>query len=253
MLILILLFSMLLLSDIGYTTYPFPAFAFPLMLNSLVHVFLYAYYGLSAAGHTPGWKKRLTEMQVSKVFAQSLCSNLPPDRPILAGYASRIMGLPRSRLLHLESSLRIIHDLPLRVLLPQNVSQISEASLINTCSLTSLRRLWIVRSFAPCLKCDTVRFLSRYKTLPLRSDIECIVENTLSTFLTVDLKSSLNMLTAAFFTFFLAFTFVQAENLSDLIEKIVSEANDKSKGAKGKEFATIPGPKFVLLMANYFH
>ncbi len=58
--------SMLLLSDLGCSRYSWAAFALPLMLNSLVHVFLYAYYGAAAAKvRVPGrWKRALTEMQV---------------------------------------------------------------------------------------------------------------------------------------------------------------------------------------------
>ncbi|XP_059098209.1 elongation of very long chain fatty acids protein 5-like [Tigriopus californicus] len=56
--------SMLLLSDLGYTRYAWAAFAMPLMLNALVHVFLYLYYGLTAMGWQPSWKRRLTELQI---------------------------------------------------------------------------------------------------------------------------------------------------------------------------------------------
>ena len=37
--------SMLLLSDLAYSKYPTANFAVGLMLNSFVHVVLYAYYG----------------------------------------------------------------------------------------------------------------------------------------------------------------------------------------------------------------
>ena len=37
--------SMLLLSDLAYSKYPTASFAVGLMLNSFVHVVLYAYYG----------------------------------------------------------------------------------------------------------------------------------------------------------------------------------------------------------------
>lgn len=56
--------TMLLLSEIGYKKYFWAAFAMPLMLNALVHVFLYLYYGLTAIGYQPPWKQRLTEMQI---------------------------------------------------------------------------------------------------------------------------------------------------------------------------------------------
>ena len=59
--------SMLLLSDLGYSQYAWAAFAMPLMLNALVHVFLYLYYALTAAGFSPGfWKRRLTELQIAQ-------------------------------------------------------------------------------------------------------------------------------------------------------------------------------------------
>ena len=32
-----------------------------------VHVFLYLYYGLTAIGYQPTWKRRLTEMQIIQV------------------------------------------------------------------------------------------------------------------------------------------------------------------------------------------
>ena len=58
--------SMIILSDIIYHMYPYPAFAIYLALNSVVHVLLYAYYGLSAVspGNPPKWKKFLTRFQI---------------------------------------------------------------------------------------------------------------------------------------------------------------------------------------------
>ena len=56
--------SMLLLSDIGASIYPMGFMVSGLMMNALVHVFLYAYYGLAAAGRPPQWRRRLTEMQI---------------------------------------------------------------------------------------------------------------------------------------------------------------------------------------------
>ena len=47
---------MLILSECGYTKYSWPAFAMALMLNSLVHVVLYLYYGLTGIGIKPNWK-----------------------------------------------------------------------------------------------------------------------------------------------------------------------------------------------------
>lgn len=57
---------MLILSDIAYSFYPYPAFAPYLALNSAVHVLLYFYYGLSAMypDNPPRWKKFLTQFQI---------------------------------------------------------------------------------------------------------------------------------------------------------------------------------------------
>ena len=56
--------TMLILSEMGYRKYAWASFAMPLTLNALVHVVLYLYYGLTAVGIQPGWKKKLTEMQI---------------------------------------------------------------------------------------------------------------------------------------------------------------------------------------------
>jgi len=56
--------TMLILSEIGYRKYCWAAFAMPLMLNAFVHVVLYLYYGLTAIGIHPPWKKQLTEIQI---------------------------------------------------------------------------------------------------------------------------------------------------------------------------------------------
>ena len=40
----------------------------PLTLNALVHVVLYLYYGLTAIGIHPEWKRKLTEMQLIQFF-----------------------------------------------------------------------------------------------------------------------------------------------------------------------------------------
>ena len=58
--------SMLLLSDYAYHYTPWPAICFFLCVNSLVHVMLYCYYGLTAwkPSTTPTWKQRLTEIQI---------------------------------------------------------------------------------------------------------------------------------------------------------------------------------------------
>ncbi|XP_069741578.1 very long chain fatty acid elongase 5-like [Narcine bancroftii] len=58
--------SMLLLSDLTYHYYPWPAIAPFLLLNSVVHIFLYFYYGQSAVNptHQPTWKIRMTQLQI---------------------------------------------------------------------------------------------------------------------------------------------------------------------------------------------
>ncbi|XP_067828459.1 very long chain fatty acid elongase 4-like [Heptranchias perlo] len=58
--------SMLILSDLTYHYYPWPAIAPFLALNSLIHVFLYFYYGQSALNpiQRPAWKKRMTQLQI---------------------------------------------------------------------------------------------------------------------------------------------------------------------------------------------
>ena len=58
--------SMLLLSDLAYNHYPYPAMTPYLALNSAVHVVLYFYYGLSALTpeNPPQWKKFLTQFQI---------------------------------------------------------------------------------------------------------------------------------------------------------------------------------------------
>ena len=62
--------SMIILSDLAYHIYPWPAFAVYLALNSIVHVVLYAYYGLSALSpeNPPKWKKFLTQFQILQFF-----------------------------------------------------------------------------------------------------------------------------------------------------------------------------------------
>ncbi|KAH3872421.1 elongation of very long chain fatty acids protein 5-like [Dreissena polymorpha] len=58
--------SMLILSDLAYHHYPYPAMSPYLALNSAVHVVLYLYYGLSALNpdNPPQWKKFLTQFQI---------------------------------------------------------------------------------------------------------------------------------------------------------------------------------------------
>ena len=55
--------AMVLLSDYGANVSPWPAMGFPLGLNSLVHVFVYAYYAASSFGPVhPRYKKTLTQV-----------------------------------------------------------------------------------------------------------------------------------------------------------------------------------------------
>ncbi|XP_007896740.1 elongation of very long chain fatty acids protein 5 [Callorhinchus milii] len=58
--------SMLILSDLTYHYYPWPAIAPFLAFNSIIHVFLYFYYGQSALNpiQRPAWKQRMTQMQI---------------------------------------------------------------------------------------------------------------------------------------------------------------------------------------------
>ena len=57
--------SMLLLTDLAYSKYPYANFAVGLVLNSFVHVVLYAYLGLTAAGYYgPQWKRRMIELEI---------------------------------------------------------------------------------------------------------------------------------------------------------------------------------------------
>ncbi|XP_078284586.1 very long chain fatty acid elongase 5-like [Rhinoraja longicauda] len=66
--------SMLLLSDLTYHHYPWPAIAPFLLLNSFVHIFLYFYYGQSAVSplQRPTWKKRMTQLQIFQFFMDLL-------------------------------------------------------------------------------------------------------------------------------------------------------------------------------------
>ena len=62
--------SMLLLSDLGYRLYPWPAISLFLCINSFVHVILYLYYGLCAVypENPPSWKKQVTQIQIIQFF-----------------------------------------------------------------------------------------------------------------------------------------------------------------------------------------
>ncbi|XP_067671521.1 very long chain fatty acid elongase 5-like [Haliotis asinina] len=58
--------SMLLLGNFGYVCFPYPCIAVFESLNSLIHVALYLYYGLTAVApnNPPQWRKLLTQMQI---------------------------------------------------------------------------------------------------------------------------------------------------------------------------------------------
>lgn len=60
--------SMLLLSELAYQFYPWPAIAVFLGLNSFVHVLLYFYYGMTAFApdNPPKWKKSMTQVQIGQ-------------------------------------------------------------------------------------------------------------------------------------------------------------------------------------------
>ncbi|XP_059802521.1 elongation of very long chain fatty acids protein 5-like isoform X1 [Hypanus sabinus] len=60
--------SMVLLSDLTYHYYPWPAIAPFLLFNSSIHIILYFYYGQSAMNPTqrPVWKKRMTQLQITQ-------------------------------------------------------------------------------------------------------------------------------------------------------------------------------------------
>ena len=64
--------SMLILCDFGVKTGYRVSFCYPMGVNSLIHVFMYAYYGLSAAGSplvaSETIKKRLTQMQLLQFY-----------------------------------------------------------------------------------------------------------------------------------------------------------------------------------------
>ena len=56
--------SMLLLSDLARTYYPWPSIGVFLAMNSFVHILLYLYYGLAAVNpeNPPSWKKLMTQV-----------------------------------------------------------------------------------------------------------------------------------------------------------------------------------------------
>ena len=62
--------SMLILTDLGQRYYPYIPFAVYLLLNSIVHVVLYFYYGLTALypDNPPQWKRQMTEIQILQFF-----------------------------------------------------------------------------------------------------------------------------------------------------------------------------------------
>lgn len=60
--------SMLLLSELAYRFYPWPAIGVFLGMNSFVHILLYLYYGLTALlpDSPPQWKKQMTQIQIAQ-------------------------------------------------------------------------------------------------------------------------------------------------------------------------------------------
>lgn len=58
--------SMVLLTDYFHHLAPWPAISFPVMVNSAVHVCLYAYYGLTSSGVAVPihWKRGMTQIQL---------------------------------------------------------------------------------------------------------------------------------------------------------------------------------------------
>ena len=64
--------TMVLLCNFGVITGYRISFSYPMGVNSLIHVFMYAYYGLSAAGSplvaSQVIKKRLTQMQLAQFY-----------------------------------------------------------------------------------------------------------------------------------------------------------------------------------------
>ncbi|XP_062926240.1 very long chain fatty acid elongase 5-like [Mobula hypostoma] len=60
--------SMLLLSELTYHYYPWPAIAPFVLVNSFIHIILYFYYGQSAMNpaQRPTWKKRMTQLQIAQ-------------------------------------------------------------------------------------------------------------------------------------------------------------------------------------------
>jgi len=65
------------LGNYSYKFTPFPVVAIPIGLNSLVHVFLYAYYAQSAISSSAQqvmWKKLLTQFQIAQfLFDLAFC------------------------------------------------------------------------------------------------------------------------------------------------------------------------------------
>ena len=60
--------SILLLSDNAYRMAPWPPIALLMTLNSIVHIFMYTYYGLRAVQplNEISWKKRITQLQIAQ-------------------------------------------------------------------------------------------------------------------------------------------------------------------------------------------
>lgn len=62
--------GMVVFSEFAYRYCPYPAIALPLGINSVIHIFLYYYYGICSLhpGNPPKWKKRLTQFQLVQFF-----------------------------------------------------------------------------------------------------------------------------------------------------------------------------------------
>lgn len=63
--------SILLLADNAYGMAPWPPIGLLMTLNSIVHIFMYTYYGLRAVQplNEISWKKRITQLQITQFLA----------------------------------------------------------------------------------------------------------------------------------------------------------------------------------------
>ncbi|XP_065910474.1 very long chain fatty acid elongase 5-like [Dysidea avara] len=68
--------SILILADNGYFLVPWPPIGLLMMLNSIVHIFMYTYYGLRAVQplNEISWKRRITQLQMAQfMFGLVFC------------------------------------------------------------------------------------------------------------------------------------------------------------------------------------